>query len=380
MGYLVKDALGRSKYWQAVFFRNGRKIRKTTKCTDKRAARLVLQGFEAAELLAATPDVTEEQIRAVMRETIFRVTGRKVHDPTIREHIAAWLESEEETIEATSVKRYRQVLEHFESFLGARKNARLEALSKEVFLEYRDKLQKSGHSPRNINQIFKILRRPFRVAFDEGLIRHNPIGAIKRLRSQGAEKGIFTPEQIKQLLDVAPDDEWRVLIALGYFTGGRLMDLARLTWAAIDRSQQTITFRQQKTGGVVLVPIHAELTRYLDKLPRGIGKAPLLPQLSTKAGTGKSGLSNTFRKIMTKAGIEAGVARERVGAAGRNVSKLSYHSLRHSFTSELARAGIAPEIRQLLTGHSDLSSHKTYTHLELDSLSKAVSALPALPS
>jgi integrase len=171
-----------------------------------------------------------------------------------------------------------------------------------------------------------------------------------------------------------------VLIALGYFTGGRLMDLTRLTWAAIDRSQQTITFRQQKTGGVVLVPIHAELTRYLDKLPRGIGKAPLLPQLSTKAGTGKSGLSNTFRKIMTKAGIEAGVARERVGAAGRNVSKLSYHSLRHSFTSELARAGIAPEIRQLLTGHSDLSSHKTYTHLELDSLSKAVSALPALPS
>jgi integrase len=128
-----------------------------------------------------------------------------------------------------------------------------------------------------------------------------------------------------------------------------------------------------------LIPIHPELGRYLGALPRGIGKALLFPQLAARSGTGKSGLSRTFKFIMTKAGIDSGVARERIGTAGRTTSKLSFHALRHSFTSELARAGVAPEVRQLLTGHSGPASHKTYTHLELDTLTRAVAALPALP-
>jgi integrase len=380
MGFLIKDALGRSPYWIAAYTASdGRQLRKSTKCRDKRQARIVLQSLEAAELLGATSSATEDQIRALMHETIHRVTGRKTIDPTIADHIATWLKSEEETIAPSTLERYRQVLKAFESYLGARKHARLEALSKDVFLAYRDQLQADGHSPRNVNHLFKILRRPFKVAFDEGLIEHNPIGAIKRLRSQSAEKGIFTLTQISQLLAAAPDDEWRALIALGYYTGGRLGDLSRLTWAAIDQKQNTISFRQKKTGGDVLVPIHPELGHYLSKLPRGIGKAPLLRRLSTKSGSGKSGLSMAFKRVMTAAGIEAGVARQRVGAAGRSVSKLSFHALRHSFTSELARAGVAPEVRQLLTGHSDASSHKNYTHLELDTLTRAVTALPALP-
>ena len=384
MGFLIKDSLNRSPYWIACFkAADGRQLRKSTKCRDKRQARIVLHSLEAAELLGATSSPTEDQIRSLIHETILRATGRKVSDPTIAEHIATWLKGEEETITEGTLARYRQVLTAFEWFLGARKHARLEALSKDVFLEYRDKLQADGHSPRNVNQIFTILRLPFRVAFAEGLIDHNPIAAIKGLRGRKAEKGIFTPEQISTLLTAAPDDEWRAFIALGYYTGGRLGDLSQLTWGAIDRTQNTISFRQKKTehktGGAVLIPIHPELGRYLSKLPRGIGKAPLLPHLSTKRGNGKTGLSSTFKGIMAAAGIDAGIARERVGAAGRRVSKLSFHALRHSFTSELARAGVAPEVRQLLTGHADAGSHKTYTHLEIDTLTRAVTALPSLP-
>ena len=380
MGFLIKDSLGRSPYWIAAYTTaDGRQLRKSTKCRGKHQARAVLQGLEAAELLGATTSATEDQIRALMHDMIARVTGRKTIDPTIADHIATWLKAEEKTIESSSLKRYRQVLRDFESFLGARKHARLEALSKDVFLAYRERLQREGHSPRNVNQVFKILRRPFKVAFDEGLIRHNPIGAVKRLRSQSAEKGTFTREQISQLLAAAPDAEWRAFIALGFYTGGRLTDLSRLTWNAIDSKLNTINFRQKKTGTDVLIPIHPELGRYLSQLPRGIGKAPVLAHLSTKSGTGKSGLSMAFKRIMARAGIDAGVARERVGAAGRSVSKLSFHALRHSFTSELARAGVPSEIRQLLTGHSDATSHKIYTHLEIDTLTRAVTALPALP-
>ena len=53
-------------------------------------------------------------------------------------------------------------------------------------------------------------------------------------------------------------------------------------------------------------------------------------------------------------------------------------SSRHSFVSELANAGIAPDVRQLLAGHSDDRSHAVYTHTQLDTLRAAVKKLPVI--
>jgi hypothetical protein len=52
--------------------------------------------------------------------------------------------------------------------------------------------------------------------------------------------------------------------------------------------------------------------------------APVFPELHDKPGSGKSGLSMAFKRIMAKAGIDAGVIRERTGTAGRSVSALSF--------------------------------------------------------
>jgi integrase len=99
----------------------------------------------------------------------------------------------------------------------------------------------------------------------------------------------------------------------GLLTGARLTDLARLQAGAWDRAQNAISFNQKKTGGAVWVPVHPGLAARLSELP-GVGKAPLLPRLSGKATSGKSGLSAQFRKIMEKAGIAPGIARARPGA------------------------------------------------------------------
>jgi integrase len=118
-----------------------------------------------------------------------------------------------------------------------------------------------------VNQTIKILKRPFKIALEEGLIDRNPVAAVRAIRTSGAKKGVFSPEQIQQLLEVAEGD-WRGLILSGYFTGGRLVDLARLTWGDINLAEKTITFVQRKTGSSVQIPIHQDLYEYLLKLPR----------------------------------------------------------------------------------------------------------------
>jgi integrase len=53
-----------------------------------------------------------------------------------------------------------------------------------------------------------------------------------------------------------------------------------------------------------------------------------------------------FKRLMERAGIDDGVARKKDGKLGRNVSRLSFHSLRHSFNSAMANADVPLEIRQ----------------------------------
>ena len=39
-----------------------------------------------------------------------------------------------------------------------------------------------------------------------------------------------------------------------------------------------------------------------------------------------------------------------------------------TYVSQLANAGIAPDVRQLLSGHADEKSHAVYTHTKLETL------------
>ena len=71
----------------------------------------------------------------------------------------------------------------------------------------------------------------------------------------------------------------------------------------------------------------------------------------------------------------AGIAKE--DGAGRTVD---VHSLRHTYCSRLARAGLPLQMAQRLMRHSspELTSN-TYTHLGLMDMRAAMEAVPALP-
>jgi hypothetical protein len=107
-----------------------------------------------------------------------------------------------------------------------------------------------------------------------------------------------------------------------------------------------------------------DLYEYLLELPSADRpKRPIFPKLFDKPGAGKSGLSMYFKRLMERAGIDDGVARKKDGKLGRNVSRLSFHSLRHSFNSAMANADVPLEIRHKLTGHASQDMNKHYTHL-----------------
>jgi integrase len=58
------------------------------------------------------------------------------------------------------------------------------------------------------------------------------------------------------------------------------------------------------------------------------------------------------------------------------VNALTFHSLRHTFNSILANAGIAEETRMALTGHTTRKMNQRYTHRELEVFRAAIGMLP----
>ncbi len=224
-----------------------------------------------------------------------------------------------------------------------------------------------------------VLKHAFKRALDQGLITRNPVAPIRSQRGQKAERGTFSSEQVARLVQAASGD-WKGMILAGYYTGIRITDLSRLTWANVDLGEKVIVFTQKKTGKKIKIPIHPALETYLLSLPSTDSpKAPLFPTLHDKNAGGFDGLSNGFRSVMTKAGIISGLILERKGNTGRNLSALSFHSLRHSFNQELLEAGVPQEKRMLLTGHSSAKMNAGYSHEDLKGLYAHVAKVPSLP-
>ena len=156
-----------------------------------------------------------------------------------------------------------------------------------------------------------------------------------------------------------------------------MSDCTRMKWADVDLTAGTLTYAVKKKGGVEQqVPLHEHLEAHLVSLA---GKDEpteyIMPGMAPKGSGGRHGLSEGFKRIMRKAGLDLQVVQ---GGGRRKLARRTFHSLRHSFTSALANAGVPEEVRMKLTGHSSKDIHRGYTHLELETLRQAIGTIPSI--
>ena len=370
---LTKDSRGRSPFWICCYTSSdGQRFKKSTKQTDRTKAWEICLSVERAERFAKDGTLTEQSVKKILSEILERTTGERLHNATASEWLNEWVAGKVGVSGERTLTKYRQIVDEFITHLGRRANLNLTAIS------VRDSLNKAGHSPVTVNGAMKVLAGPFNAARRLGYINMNPCAGVESLRDDAdTEKDVFTPEQVGLLLEAAKGD-WAGAILAAYTTGLRLRDVADLKWEAIDFDAGIVRVKTGKTGAVVVLPMHPDFTTWLSKQTRGIGKATVFPSLAGKSGAGRSGLSMAFKRIMEKAGITGRILRARAeNSAGRTQSSLSFHSLRHSFNSAMANAGVSQEIRQKLTGHANAKMNTKYTHHELEPLRAAIITIPS---
>jgi len=386
MASITKDAHQPPKtpFWIACFNGLGsdgkvRRLKRSTKTTDKKLAQKLADEWEQLEKLAGKGRLTESHCRKVISQMYERTIGEPLHFRTAREYLTEWVESKKNETEERAFLKYQQIVQEFLAHIGAKAGRLLREITPTDIRSWRDALKRKGLSAPTVNHAIKILRMPFKAAHDAGYIDINPCtkNQVRPLKddARNVSKDVFTSAQLGALIVAAPSEDWKGVILCGYYTGLRLRDIADMEWSAVNLAKQVINLTTRKTRKDVIIPIHPKFGAWLGKQTRGIGKALVFPTLASKAGSGKSGLSMTFKRIMDRAGIKGRLLREANGA-GRSQSSLSFHSLRHSFNAALANAGVGVELRQELTGHSSPEMNKNYTHPDLERMREAVLLLP----
>jgi site-specific recombinase XerD len=229
----------------------------------------------------------------------------------------------------------------------------------------------------------------FRFLVEEERLLRDPSLPLRTPKKPEALPDVLTLSELERLL-VQPDragvwerhfpgkpERDRLLLALMAYGGLRRSELVGLDWDDVDLSRRLLRVRKAKGGRQRTIPIHPALEPLFAEYYAT--RVPLSEQAVFVGVQGKrlhyTQLGQTFRRYVEAAGVNE---RKRV----------TPHTLRHVFASELLHAGANLRQIQELLGHKHLDSTQRYTRVNAHELRGAVKRLrwvgerpaPAAPS
>jgi integrase len=320
--------------------------------------------------------------------TIATATGEQLPSFTLEMWVAEWLRRKERNSSKSTMARYKGHAGAFLSWMGTeRRKKPLESVTGQDARKWREELQNEGRAGKTVLAYMKDAGSIYRGAIAEGLISFNPFTSLDSLdTSDSQERKPFTPSEVARLMSAAPCEEWHGLILVAVLTGLRLGDASKLSWSSVDIQAKLITLIPSKTKRKkreVRIPIHPDLLAFFESVHvrSDSPTAPVFSKLAKSSIGAGTGLSQTFNKIMSLAGVDRGKpSRDTAvtGTVGRVTYERGFHSLRHSFTSWLRDADVSEEDRMALTGHSTRESHQIYSHASEKAGQVAIAKLPSL--
>lgn len=282
--------------------------------------------------------------------------------------------------------QYRQFTEwlkiHYE------KVTLISEITPKIAAAYALHLENSGLASGTINKHIGFLKLFFKVLIDNEEIHcTNPFLKLQRKEGAANSRSALSSEQIARLLDSA-DGELRLLFALGYFTGLRLGDCCTLEWKEVDLSRRVIeriprkTKNTRKDTGEAIVKIG--INPFLQCLLTGVRRTSrdqyVLPRyaelyLSERDNAIIREVNRHFRQngiVTTRPGTGPGTGK-------RAIVDIGFHSLRYSYISHNAEAGVPAAVIQKNAGHANPAMTEHYTRISDQAARQYAAALQLSP-
>lgn len=215
---------------------------------------------------------------------------------------------------------------------------------------------------------YRILKSAFSKAHEWKYILENPFKKFKLPKLPKSLPVFINAKQLDLILSKTQSQLMKNIFITAFHTGLRLSELLNLRWNMFDFEKKIITLKQSdsfttKNKQERIIPINETLLEILLDIFLKQHKKTFTSLVFTNGKTiGISGerVSKTFKRAVRAANLD---------------ESFHFHTLRHSFASNLIQCGVSLFIVKELLGHKDFTTTQIYSHVQTKNLSDAVKKL-----
>ena len=270
-----------------------------------------------------------------------------------------WLE---DGLSKNTLDSYCADLSQFNVWLSKQQNDLLSANQADIQHYLAVKFPQS--KPRSISRLIASMRRFYRYALRESLIKTDPTLQIESPKLPRSLPKSLNEKEVEDLLN-APDIRQsiglrdRAMLELLYASGLRVSELVgvKVNEVSTQDGVVRVTGKGSKTR---LVPMGEEAADWIDQYLKQARPKILDGQMSDALFVTKRGGAMTrqaFWYLIKRYVLVAGISKH-----------MSPHVLRHAFATHLLNHGADLRVVQMLLGHADISTTQIYTHVARERL------------
>lgn len=254
---------------------------------------------------------------------------------TVEEGALRWLEVQKAKKATCTYDNYASKAKHVIRWAGQRRIADIDKSDLELF---QAKLLKSGLAPKSVNDIFTVVRGVWGDAFQDGILRTNPLDRITNIERDD-EAEFANPLTRDEIEKIATSDPLRMpdvrMILFNCWAGLSLSEVIALAVEDVDLESGTIQVRRARVGAEYKVPKERSRLRTVELITPAL---ELLRQILTDAATYPTTTLEVTQRdnISSKKECVTLLFRNSVSGAawsGQNVSEW--------FTAHLKRSGVS---------------------------------------
>lgn len=233
---------------------------------------------------------------------------------------------------------------------------------------YQARRLKAGMAPATVDHEIKKMKTAVTKAFDDGMVGGDALRVFKRCKPT-LKKGsdirtrILSSDEFDAIMDNLPG-HMKPVFAMGYYAGMRKAEILGLTWDTVDLKGRIIRLEAADTKDKEsrTIPMCNKLYEILKTVPRAIHNNHVF--------LFKGQPFHDIRQSLRDACKAAGVTYGRSVKGG-----FVFHDLRHTFNTNMRKAGVAESVIMAITGHSTRAMFDRYNTIDLDDTQQAVDRL-----
>lgn len=248
------------------------------------------------------------------------------------------------------IKKFRTVRKKFVDYAGKEQVPCFEITESFLrkFVQYLEK-RLNGESPANY---FAKLKQILRAAVSDGVLPKNPADGIKVKKTQFLQKDVLNYSEIALIAQTPIGNETvKKAFLFCIFTGLRYCDVSSLKWENVLNDRICIV--QKKTKVPLTIPLSDSARNQLSEQGNSDELVFKLPSHTS--------CQKWAKRLVKAAGID---------------KKISWHSCRHSFGTNLIAHGVDVSITSKLLGHTSLVNTQRYVKVNDEMKANAISKLP----